>query len=179
MSRLVPPVSERDHVLGNDRARVEVVEYGDYECPYCAQAHLVVQSLFGCLGPDLRFAFRNFPLVDLHPHALGAAVLAEAAGFQGRFWQMHDTLFEGHEALEEADLLRYAVDLGLDADRLRHELPAAEARVREDMRSGVRSGVNGTPTFFVNGVRYEGTWWDVSPFARFLAEAERRVAEPA
>lgn len=178
MSTLIPVVSERDHILGSGKSTVELVEYGDYQCRHCGQGHLVVQSLFGILGTQLRFVFRHFPLTHLHPQALEAALLAEGAGLQGRFWQMHDLLYDNQEALEERDLSRYASRLGLDLDRLRADMPAALARVQEDATSGARSGVNGTPTFFVNGVRYEGPWWDVSHFSRVLADVAQQVPVP-
>jgi protein-disulfide isomerase len=168
-------VSEFDHVLGGDRAAVELVAYGDYQCPYCVESHLIIESLFGLFGRQLRFVFRNFPLTRLHPQAMAAAILAESAGFQGKFWQMHDTLFDQHEALDEAHLARCTRRIGLDPERLRDDLPAAQARVRADLRSGARSGVNGTPAFFVNGERYEGPWWDVCQFASVLADVGQRL----
>jgi protein-disulfide isomerase len=155
---LTPPVGDRDHVIGPRTAPVTLVEYGDYECPYCGAAHPVVKEVRRRLGNSLRFAFRHFPLTRVHPHAQHAAEAAEAAGAQGKFWQMHDQLFEHQEALDDADLLLYAAAIGLDLDRFLNELETGvhAARVREDFLSGVRSGVNGTPTFFINGRRHEG-----------------------
>ena len=160
MSLLTPPVSDDDHRAGSDDAPVTLVEFGDYECPYCAAAHPMVQEIQRTLGPDLRFVFRNFPLAQIHPHAQRAAEAAEAAGAQDQFWGMHDLLFENQDALEESDLLRYAAALSLDGDRFARELSAGlyTDRVRRDFRSGVKSGVNGTPTFFINGVRHEAPW---------------------
>jgi protein-disulfide isomerase len=157
---LTPPIGERDHVIGPPNAPVTLVEYGDYECPYCGAAHPVVTAVRRRLGKGLRFAFRHFPLTRIHPHAEHAAEAAEAAGAQGKFWQMHDLLFEHQDALEDEDLLLYAASIGLDLERFASELENGlyAARVREDFLSGVRSGVNGTPTFFINGRRHEGAF---------------------
>jgi protein-disulfide isomerase len=157
---LFPPVGDRDHVIGPANAPVTLVEYGDYECPYCGAAHPVVEEIRRQLGNELRFAFRHFPLTRVHPHAEHAAEAAEAAGAQGRpkFWQMHNTLFEHQNALDDAYLEIYAASIGLDLGRFTREMLAGvyAPRVREDFLSGVRSGVNGTPTFFINGRRHEG-----------------------
>ena len=157
-SKLVLPVARRDHIQGPIDAPIALVEYGDYECPYCGEAYPIIKAIQERLGDRLCFAFRNFPLVNSHPHAQHAAEAAEAAGTQGKFWEMHDLLFENQEALEDDDLAQYAATLGLDARRLIAEVLAGahSARVREDFSSGARGGVNGTPTFFVNGVRYDG-----------------------
>ena len=159
-SRLVLPVSERDHIRGPAQAPVTLVEYGDFECPYCGQAYVVVKELEQELGPLLRVVFRNFPLTMVHPHALQAAEAAESAGGQGRFWEMHDLLFEHQDALELTDLMEYASDLGLDMTQFGRDMTEHTYvnRIREDVLSGVRSGVNGTPTLFINGVRHEGAY---------------------
>jgi protein-disulfide isomerase len=154
-------VSEpRDHVRGPRTAPITLVEYGDFECPYCGQAYPVVKELEARMGERLRVVFRHFPLTEVHPHAAHAAEAAEAAGAQRRFWQMHDLLYERQDALEDADLIGYASELGLDLDRFQVELAQGvhRTRVREDFMSGVRSGVNGTPTFFINGRRHDGAW---------------------
>ena len=157
---LVLPVGDRDHAQGSATAPVTLVEYGDYECPYCGQAYPIVKAVQKTLGPRLRFVFRNFPLSEMHSNASNAAEAAEAAGAQGKFWEMHDTLFEHQNALRTRDLVAHAASLGLDSDRIAVELKshAHAERVREDFMSGVRSGVNGTPTFFVNGERHDGPW---------------------
>jgi len=157
---LVLPVGPRDHAQGPAAAPVTLVEYGDFECPHCGRAYPIVKSVQKRLGERLRFVFRNFPLTEVHPHAASAAEAAEAAGGQGRFWEMHDALFRHQDALEPADLIAYAAGIGIDAGKFGAELEshAQEARVREDFMSGVRSGVNGTPTFFINGARYDGPW---------------------
>jgi protein-disulfide isomerase len=176
-SRLTPPVSAHDHVAGPDDAPVTLVEYGDYECPYCGMAYPIVKVAQRELGTQLRFVFRNFPLAETHPHARRAAQAAEAAAAQGKFWAMHDMIFEHQSALEDADLLRYAETLDLDVARVARELEAGTyaKRVRDDFRSGVRSGVNGTPTFFVNGDRYDGSWTDEEAFIRALRDAARQA----
>jgi protein-disulfide isomerase len=158
---LTPPVSERrDHVIGPPKAPITLVEYGDYECPYCGRAHPAVKEVRRQLGNELRFAFRHFPLTRVHPHAERAAEAAEAAAAEGaqKFWLMHDLLFEHQDALEDADLLLYADAIDLDVERFARELALGTyaGRVREDFLSGVRSGVNGTPTFFINGRRHDG-----------------------
>ena len=157
---LTLPVGARDHAQGPADAPVTLVEYGDYECPHCGRAYPILKAVQRRLGGRLRFVFRNFPLTQNHPHAQHAAEAAEAAGAQGAFWEMHDRLFERQFALADRDLREYAQDLGLDAARLGRELAAHQyaARVREDFRSGVVSGVNGTPTFYLNGARYDGAW---------------------
>ena len=156
--RLTVEISERDHVRGPITAPLTLLEYGDYECPFCAAAHPNVKQVLGELGDQLAFAYRHFPLTTIHPHAFTAAEAAEAAGAQGRFWEMHDLLFENQDRLSMEDLLVYAQLLGLNMDRFVADLQrhTYEPRVREDFMTGVRSGVNGTPTFFVNGVRHNG-----------------------
>ena len=176
---LTPPVGERDHIAGPDDAPVTLVEYGDYECPYCGMAHPVVKRAQRELGKQLRFVFRNFPLAEAHPHAQIAAQAAEAAGAQGRFWEMHDMIFEHQDALEVKDLLGYAASLGLDAEKIARDLEAGTyvKRVREEFRSGVKSGVNGTPTFFVNGARYDGSWANEKAFIGALRDAAQQGVE--
>ena len=157
-SKLALPVAGRDHIQGPIDAPITLLEYGDYECPYCGAAYPEIKAVQEQLGERLCFAFRNFPLVNSHPHAQHAAESAEAAGAQGRFWEMHDSLYEHQEALEDEDLARYAAAIGLDARLLMSEVQAGTqtARIREDFRSGARAGVNGTPSLFINGVFYSG-----------------------
>jgi len=155
---LTLPDPERDHFQGSADAPIKLLEYGDYECPFCGDAHAMVQQIQRRLGDDLLFAFRNFPLANIHPHAEHAAEAAEAAAAQGNFWGMHDLLFKNQSALEDEDLAAYAGELRLDANGLIREVIASvyAPRIREDFKSGVRGGVNGTPTFFINGERYDG-----------------------
>ena len=173
---LTPPVSARDHVAGPDDAPVTLVEFGDYECPYCGMAYPIVKRAQQDLGSRLRFIFRNFPLAESHPHARLAAEAAEAAGAQGKFWEMHDMLFEHQHALEAEDLVGYAKSIGIDTVQFSRDLEAGTytKRVRDDFRNGVRSGVNGTPTFFVNGSRYDGSWANEQAFTHALREAAQQ-----
>jgi protein-disulfide isomerase len=157
-ARLVVPVGESDHAPGPETALVTLVEYGDYQCPACGQAYPIIKELLARLGRRVRFVFRSLPLATVHPHAEGAAEAAEAAGAQGRFRAMHDVLFENQEALGGEDLVGYASALGLDESRFVGELTehVHAARVREDFMGGIRSAVNGTPTFFINEGRHDG-----------------------
>jgi protein-disulfide isomerase len=178
VARLTVPVSERDHILGPVMAPVTLVEYGDYECAYCGQAHPVVKQLQRLLGRQLCFVFRHFPLTTVHPHAQHAAEAAEAAGAQGKFWAMHDVLFAHQQALDDDNLVQYAAALGLDLSRFISELARHihAARVREDFLSGARSGVNGTPTFFINGVRHDDAF-DLETLLEAIAGAMRTVTD--
>jgi protein-disulfide isomerase len=171
ISRLVVPVSARDHVEGPETAPVTLVEYGDYQCPYCGAAYPIVKRVQKRLGDHLRFVFRNFPLSEIHPFAEGAAEGAEAAGAQGKFWEMHDRLFEHQRALDQGHLVEYARQLGLDVARFERDLGDHNfaGRVREDFLSGARSGVNGTPTFYINGRRHDASY----DFDTLLAALER------
>jgi protein-disulfide isomerase len=160
IAHLTLPVGPRDHAQGPVDVPVTLVEYGDYECPHCGRAYPIVKEVQKRLASKLRFVFRNFPLSESHPHAQHAAEAAEGAAGQGRFWEMHDMLFEHQRALDDRHLVGYATALGLDATTFERDLHAHEhkARVREDFVSGVRSGVNGTPTFFINNLRFDDSW---------------------
>ena len=160
-STLVLPVSEeRDHIQGPGDAPVTLVEYGDYECPYCGEAYPIVKQIQERMAEHLRFVFRNFPISTAHPHAEYAAEAAEAAAAQDRFWEMHDHLYEHQQRLRVDDLRSYARAIELDLDLFDKELEehVHADRVHEDFLSGVRSGVNGTPTFFINGVRHDDSY---------------------
>jgi protein-disulfide isomerase len=156
----LPVTEDRDHVQGAPDAAVTLLEYGDYECPYCGAAYPIVKDVQAAMGDELRFVFRNFPITTAHPHAAQAAEAAEAAAAQERFWPMHDLLYENQQRLEGEHLFAYAADLGLDTERFKRELEehVHAERVHEDFMSGVRSGVNGTPGFFINGVRYDDSY---------------------
>ena len=169
-AQLTPPVGEHDHVAGSPDAPITLVEYGDFECPFCGMAHPIVKEVRRKLGHRLRFVYRHFPLKQSHPHAQHAAESAESAGAQGRFWEMHQVLFENQHALDDAALVRYAKSVGADPAQVQRDLEAGtyEKRVRDDFRQGVKSGVNGTPTFFVNGERYDGMWQDEDAFIEAL-----------
>jgi len=168
------PVADRDHIQGPPGAPFALVEYGDYQCPYCGEAHPIVRAIVKRMGKQLCFAFRNFPLVDMHAHAEHAAEAAEAADAQGHFWEMHDILFENQNALEDEDIAGYAKELGLDAKRLMDDVrnEAHLERVKEDFCGGAGNGVNGTPTFFVNGARYDG---ELDAAALFIAITGRET----
>lgn len=158
MSTLSGPVSALDHAEGRADAPLTLVEYGDYQCPYCGAAYPVVKRLQNTLEKKLRFVFRNFPLTQIHPYALIAAQAAEAAALQGKFWEMHDLLFEEQHLLKPEIIPSWAERIGLDLQRFEDDIKkdAVEKRIRENRQSGIRSGVNGTPTFFINGTRYDG-----------------------
>jgi protein-disulfide isomerase len=173
---LTLPVSEdRDHIRGPADAPVTLVQYGDFECPYCGAAYPIVKDVQKQMGERLRFVFRNFPITTSHPHAEQAAEAAEAAGAQGRFWEMHDHLYENQKHLREDDLHSYAEALGIDVDVFDKELAehVHAERIHEDFMSGVRSGVNGTPTFFINSVRHDDSY----ELETLLAALERAAAE--
>jgi protein-disulfide isomerase len=169
---VIPVRLGRDHIRGSRSASVTLLQYGDYECPHCGVAHAFVESVRPRINDDLRFAFRHFPLGAVHPRAKRAAEAAEATGEQGQFWAMHDLLFENQWALDDDDLLLYAEELCLDVPRFARELAAAvhASRVREDYRSGMESGVTGTPTFFINNTRHIGAY-DVDSLVRAIERA--------
>jgi len=154
---LADAVGARDHVRGSGDAPVTLLEYADFECPFCGRWFPELQRVLQDLGPRVRFVFRHFPISEHHPHAESAAEVAEAAGAQGKFWEMHDLLFRRQAALDDGHLLAYVRELGLDAVRVERELEQQvhRARVRDDIESGLRSGVSGTPMFFINGRRHE------------------------
>ena len=158
MAKLKVPVGPEDHAQGPAGAPVTLVEYGDYECPHCGRAYPIIKALQKSFGKQLRFAFRNFPLQEIHPYAEAAAETAEFAATHGKFWEMHDLIFENQNSLSEQMLGELAQRLTLDRQALREALESGTfaERVRRDFSGGVRSGVNGTPTFFINGQRYDG-----------------------
>lgn len=168
------PVGDHDHREGPSDAPVTLVEYGDYECPFCAEADAIVKRLQATLGDKLQFVFRNFPLTTVHPHAQEAAEAAESAGAQGKFWEMHDAIYQHQQDLSTAALLRLGSSVGVDAARMKSDLEsgAFDERVYADFMSGVRSGVSGTPSFFINGVRYDGGW----DYDTLLAVLESQVS---
>jgi Na+:H+ antiporter, NhaA family len=160
VATLTPPVDlDRDHVRGPVEAAVTLVEYGDYQCPYCGDAYPVVNELLARFGDRLRVVFRHMPLEDIHPRARAAALAAEAAAAQGRFWDMHDRLFQHQRELGDAQLRGHAEAIGLDLDRFDRDLadPELARRVEDDEASGARSGVPSTPRFFVNNVIHLGS----------------------
>jgi protein-disulfide isomerase len=175
----VPVDPDRDHVRGPKKSPVTVVEYGDFECPYCGQAEPVVRELLADLG-DVRYVWRHLPLNDVHPNAQLAAESAEAAASQGAFWEMHDLLLDHQGALRPADMLRYAGDLHLSTDQFRDDLRkhAGAARVAEDVDSADLSGVSGTPTFFINGIRHYGAYDTATLTAAVKAARAQATIKP-
>lgn len=157
---LKPTVSEKDHMQGDKNAPIEMVEYGDYQCPHCGRAYPIVKAIQKKLGGKLKFVFRNFPLAEAHPNATNAAIATEAAAEQGKFWEMHDILFEHQNNLKDSALIKYAEQLGLDVAQFEKDFDRQDVqdKVSDDFESGVRSGVNGTPTFFINGKKYNDSW---------------------
>jgi protein-disulfide isomerase len=177
VDELRPPVDpDRDHWRGGEHAAVTLVEYGDYQCPYSRLAFRAIQRLERQLGGQLRFVFRHFPLTRIHPHALAAAHLAEAAALQGRFWPMQELLFSHQQALEDPDLWGYADQLGLDRQRLAADLDSRRVwqRVQADADSALESGARGTPTLFVNGRLHRGGYEQATLGAALAAAIKDR-----
>ena len=170
----------RDHIRGGADASVTLIEYGDYECPFCGQAEDVVRELLRSFGDDLRYVWRHLPLTDVHPHAETAAEAAEAAGAQGAFWGMHDQLLAQQGDLTTSDLTRYAATLGLDSDRFADDLRSGRyaQRVAEDVATADASGVSGTPTFFINGRRRHGAY-DIASLTSAVRAAQSRATARA
>jgi protein-disulfide isomerase len=159
-SKLIPPVSERDHIQGPLQAPLELLEFGDYQCPHCGVAYSMIKQIQKKLGKRLKFIFRNFPLSEAHPDAFQAAVATEAAAKQNRFWEMHDILFEHQSRLEKEAILKYAKELGLNLKDFENDLQETSlaAKVEADFESGIKSGVNGTPSFYINKNMYRGPY---------------------
>lgn len=172
---LRPPVSEHDHAAGSADAPLTLVEYGDYQCPHCAAADPAVHAVQKAFGKELRFVFRNFPLAEMHPAAEPAAEFAEGAAVQGKFWEAHDAIFaysrrHGPESLGPDAFASIAASLKLDAAQLAADVESHRylERIKNDFGGGIRSGVNGTPSFFINGKRFDG-----APTVESLTEALR------
>ncbi|MBW4471498.1 MAG: DsbA family protein [Stenomitos rutilans HA7619-LM2] len=157
---LMPAIAERDHRQGALNAAIVLVEYGDYQCPYCAQAYPIVQALQRQLGDRLCFVFRHFPLNEMHPQAQKAAEAAKAAAAQGKFWEMHDCLFAHQAALTDAKLFECAIEIGLEVSQFLQNVTGNvhAAQIQAEIESGINSGVTTTPTFFINGVRHQSSW---------------------
>lgn len=157
---LKPKVNDIDNIQGNPDAVITLVEYGDYQCPHCGHAYPIVKQLQKEFGDKLKLVFRNFPLRKIHPLANAAAIATEAAAKQSKFWEMHDAIFENQEYLDANSFIFFADQLGLDMDQFNNDTAEANIiqKVDDDFESGIISGVNGTPTFFINGIRYNGSW---------------------
>jgi protein-disulfide isomerase len=171
---------KRDHIRGSDDAPVTLVEYGDFQCPYCGQAEQTIRELLSRQGGDVRYVWRHLPLNDVHPNAQVAAEASEAAAAQGKFWEMYDMLLSHQGDLRLRDLVRYAEELGLDTERFRDELRRRvyTARVAEDVASADESGVTGTPTFFINGRRHYGVY-DIDALTTEVKAAKQRAGQLA
>ncbi len=167
--KLTVPVNEKDHTQGASTAKITIVEYGDYQCPYCGKAYYEIKQLQEKFGEDLCLVFRNFPLANMHEHAFHAAEAAEIASDYNKFWEMHDLLFENQEYLADKDLAIYADKLGINPEEFVSQLlqNTKTEKVKADFLSGAESGVNGTPSFFVNGIKYSGAW-DYRSFSEVL-----------
>lgn len=178
MTRLRGPIDERDHIQGGSTAEITLLEYGDYQCPYCGQAYPIVKRVQRRMGARLRFVFRNFPLTAVHPLALAAAETAEAAGGQDQFWEMHDLLYENQRRFSMRVFLELAIQLDLDRERFISDIDEGTYRqsIRDDFVGGVRSGVNGTPCFFIDGERHDGAW-DEDALIDAIENAPHRRAE--
>jgi protein-disulfide isomerase len=157
MSKLRAPVGQHDHTLGKPGAEITLVEYGDYECSHCGHAYPLIKKLTKEFSNDLLFVFRNFPMQESHPNAMIAAQAAEAAGIQNKFWDMHDLIFEHQDELDENNLIYFAETLNLDVNQFQNDLHSQNiiSKIESDFESGIRSGVNGTPTFFINDQRLD------------------------
>lgn len=178
MTRLAIPVGNHDHIQGPAQAAVTLVEYGDYECPYCGEAYPILKAVQRAMGNELRFVFRNFPFAEAHPHAVRAAEFAEAAAGVGKFWQAHDLLFENQAALRDDDLYAYGLRLGLNAGVVAQGFDGRfDRKIKDDFASGIRSGVNGTPSLFVNALRYDGPR-DVDSLVSVMRQAARDAIRP-
>ncbi len=157
MSKLRVPVSDQDHKTGNAKAKIVMVEYGDYQCPHCGHAHPLIKRLLKQFGQEILFIFRNFPLQEMHPQAMISAQSAEAADKQQKFWEMHDTIYENQDILSVNSLLDFAKQIDLDLEKFSKDWKTKSVitKIESDFDGGIRSGVNGTPTFFVDGNRLE------------------------
>lgn len=162
-NHLKPAISGQDHIQGPAQASIEIVEYGDYQCPHCGAAYPVIKEIQSKFGDQMRFVYRNFPLSESHEFAMPAAVASEAAALQDKFWEMHDIIFENQDSLSDEGLFKIASEAGLDIEKFKEDIqkPELEQKVESDFESGIRSGVNGTPSFFVNGTKFDGDAQDL------------------
>lgn len=165
---LKPSVNKTDHAQGNDNADLTIVEYGDYQCPYCGAAYPVLKELMKEFKGQVNFVFRNFPLSEMHPYARPAAIAAEAADLQGKFWEMHDVIYENQQSLNESFLFQLAEKIGLNLSQFKEDIQKTELekKVDSDFESGIISGVNGTPSFFINGNKFNGGAEDLLELVR-------------
>lgn len=179
--RLAKPIDRSDHVLGPDDAPLTLLEYGDFQCPHCRSAHFYLKNVLATMGDDMRFAFRHMPLAQVHPLAQPAAEAAEAAGTQGQFWPMHDLIYENQDLLSLALLVRLGQRPGLDMQRFADDMQSHRPlpKVKEDFMSAVRSGAAGTPSFFIDGEPYQGSFDDEALIKALRFAAQARGAHAA
>lgn len=172
MSTLKPEINNQDHIQGTKTAAISIVEFGDYQCPHCGNAHPVMKEIEDTFGDQIKFVFRNFPLQESHELALPAAIAAEAAAIQDKFWEMHDALFENQYRLSETLFDELAETIGLDLEKFQKDslLKELTEKIENDFESGVRSGVNGTPSFYVNGTKFDGGAIDLYQMLKESAE---------
>jgi protein-disulfide isomerase len=172
MAKLKPPVNSEDHIEGSFQAPVIFTEYGDFQCPYCGAAYPVIKQIQKKFGDQLGFVFRHFPLTEAHPYAQIAAVASEAADLQGKFWPMHDLIYENQTRLSPKALLTMAESLKMDLKKFQKDIEDAALveKVETSFESGIDSGVNGTPSFYINGVKYEG-YYDLAPLSHAIEKA--------
>lgn len=165
---LKPSVNINDHAQGNLNGDLVIVEYGDYQCPYCGAAYPVLKELMKEFGSQVKFVFRNFPLSEMHQYAKAAAIAAEAANLQGKFWEMHDAIYENQQSLNDLYLFELAENVGLNIAQFKEDIQKVELseKVDSDFESGVMSGVNGTPSFFINGNKFNGSAEDLLELLR-------------
>ena len=165
------PVSKDDHMQGNPEAPIELLEYGDYQCPYCGRAYPIIKKLQGELGDKMNFVFRNFPLTTVHPQAMLAAMASEAAALQGIYWPMHDILFENQRRLNKSAIIGFAKDLSLDPDKFGTDIEDEQIQKAIELQfyGGMRSGVNATPGFFINGEKLN-TGWEGDDLLKFIQQ---------
>jgi protein-disulfide isomerase len=171
MSKLNPPVTKIDHIQGETDAQITLVEYGDFQCPYCGAAYPIIKEIQQAFGKKLRLVFRHFPLSNVHEFAMPAAIASEAAENQHQFWEMHDLIYEQQEKLSRMGIIEFAMKLRLNIQEFKKDLqdPTLQQKVESDFESGVRSGVNGTPSFFINGTKYNGSY-DYSSLSKAISE---------
>lgn len=172
MSTLKPEVNNKDHFEGKDSATITIAEYGDYQCPHCAHAYPVIKEIQQAFGDQIKFVFRNFPLQESHEFAFTAALAAEAAGLQDKFWEMHDAIYENQYRISDELFEELAETIGLDVEQFNLDIKADEVKqkVEDDFESGIRSGVNGTPSFYVNGTKFDGGAEDLFEMLKESAE---------
>ncbi len=177
-TQLKNAITQRDHIQGIRAAPLELVEYGDYQCSSCSESYVVVKEVLRELGKDIVFIFRNFPLIEIHPFAYGAALAAEAAALQNKFWEMYNLLYQNQAHLSGPYLFAYAETIGLDMDQFRRDIQSKSlvSKIEADVEGGLKSGVSGTPSFYINGEKYDGDW-DSDGLIQYLKKLVRSAVK--